>query len=55
MHIINSIGDAVDPMTTRIILENCIESGIISAEAALLPRRYLLLFCRRCRSNTAIP
>lgn len=30
MHIINSIGGAVDPMTTRIILENCIESGIIS-------------------------
>ena len=36
MHIINSIGDAVDPMTTRIILENCIESGIISADAAKL-------------------
>ena len=36
MHIINSIGDAVDPMTTRIILENCIESGIISAEVAKL-------------------
>ena len=36
MHIINSIGGAVDPMTTRIILENCIQSGIISAEAAKL-------------------
>ena len=36
MHIINSIGGAVDPMTTRIILENCIESGIISADAAKL-------------------
>ena len=36
MHIINSIGDAVDPMTTRIILENCIESGIISPDAAKL-------------------
>ena len=36
MHIINSIGDAVDPMTTRIILENCIESGIIPSEVAKL-------------------
>ena len=36
MHIINSIGDAVDPMTTRIILENCIESGIIQSEVAKL-------------------
>ena len=36
MHIINSIGGAVDPMTTRIILENCIESGIISPDAAKL-------------------
>ena len=36
MHIINSIGDAVDPMTTRIILENCMESGIISSDVARL-------------------
>ena len=36
MHIINSIGDAVDPMTTRIILENCIESGIIPSDVAKL-------------------
>lgn len=34
MHIINSIGDAVDPMTTRIVIENCINSGIITPEVA---------------------
>ena len=36
MHIINSVGDAVDPMTTRIVLENCLESGIITSDAARL-------------------
>lgn len=36
MHIINSIGDSVDAMTTRIILENCIESGIITPSTAKL-------------------
>ncbi len=34
MHIINSLGGSVDAMTTRIVLENCIESGIISRETA---------------------
>ena len=32
MHIINSIGDEIDSMSTRIVLENCIESGIINYE-----------------------
>ncbi len=36
MHIINSIGDSVDAMTTRITLENCIESGIITPSTAKL-------------------
>ena len=36
MHIINSIGDSVDAMTTRIAIENCIESKIITPEVALL-------------------
>ncbi len=36
MHIINSIGDSVDTMTTRIVIENCIESKIITPDVALL-------------------
>ena len=36
MHIINSIGDSVDAMTTRIALENCLESEIITSEVARL-------------------
>lgn len=36
MHIINSIGDSVDAMTTRIAIENCIESKIITPDVALL-------------------
>lgn len=36
MHIINSIGDSVDAMTTRIALENCLESEIITPEVARL-------------------
>ena len=34
MHIINSIGDSIDAMSTRIVLENCLEAGIITKEAA---------------------
>lgn len=34
MHIINSIGDAVDPMTARIVLENCTVSGVLEPETA---------------------
>lgn len=36
MHIINSIGDEIDTMTTRIVIENCVTSGIISPEVARL-------------------
>lgn len=36
MHIVNSIGDSVDNMTTRIIIENCLESGIIDNDVARL-------------------
>ena len=36
MHIINSLGDTVDPMTTRIVIENCIDSGIITTAVARL-------------------
>ena len=34
MHIINSIGDSIDSMTTRIVIENCTSSGIITPEVA---------------------
>lgn len=36
MHIINSIGNRLDPMEVRIIIENCLESGLISENAARL-------------------
>ncbi len=36
MHIINSIGLAIDPMDARIIVENCTQSGLISADTARL-------------------
>lgn len=34
MHIINSIGSQIDSATARIILENCIHSGLMSIESA---------------------
>lgn len=34
MHIINSIGDKIDGLSTRIVLENCLESGLISRDVA---------------------
>ena len=34
MHIINSIGNSIDSMTTRIVIENCLEAGLISADIA---------------------
>lgn len=36
MHIINSIGDGIDAMSTRIVIENCLESGLISRQTAIL-------------------
>lgn len=32
MHIINSIGESIDTMSARILIENCRESGIINDE-----------------------
>lgn len=34
MHIVNSIGDRIDALSTRIVLENCIDNGLVSQEAA---------------------
>ncbi len=36
MHIINSIGDGIDAMSTRIVIENCLESGLVSRQTARL-------------------
>ncbi len=36
MHIINSIGDSIDNGSTRIVLENCLESELISKHTARL-------------------
>lgn len=36
MHIVNSIGDRIDAMSTRIVLENCLETGLIKPEIAQL-------------------
>ena len=36
LHIINSIGDSIDSLSTRIVLENCLETGIISRDVAKL-------------------
>ena len=34
MHIINAIGDRIDALSTRVLLENCIENGIVTPEIA---------------------
>jgi len=34
MHIINSIGDSIDNISARILIENCIQSGLMSKEIA---------------------
>ncbi len=36
MHIVNSTGDSIDALTTRIVIENCLQSGIIPYEIAKL-------------------
>ena len=34
MHIINSIGDRIDSMSTRIVIENCLEAGLVNKQTA---------------------
>lgn len=36
MHVINSVGDYIDPLSTRILIENCLEAELISREVARL-------------------
>ncbi|MBE6727291.1 MAG: CtsR family transcriptional regulator [Ruminococcaceae bacterium] len=48
MHIINSVGDSVDAMTARIVIENCLQSGLIEASAAKLMYAALSNNVMRC-------
>ncbi len=34
MHIINSIGDSIDSLSTRVLIENCVETALIDKENA---------------------
>lgn len=34
MHLINSIGDTIDAMSARIVIENCLETGVIDKQSA---------------------
>ncbi len=34
MHIINSIGEVIDPLSTRIVIENCLQAEIIDKKQA---------------------
>ena len=34
MHIINSIGDSIDTMSARIVIENCLQSNLIDQNSA---------------------
>ncbi len=34
MHIINAIGETLDAMSARIVIENCLQSGIVDSETA---------------------
>ncbi|MBE6787004.1 MAG: CtsR family transcriptional regulator [Ruminococcaceae bacterium] len=36
MHIVNSIGDRIDALSTRIVIENCLETGIIDKKQSEL-------------------
>lgn len=36
MHLVNSIGDSIDSMSTRVLIENCLNAGLISKESAKL-------------------
>lgn len=34
MHIINSLGDSIDQISARIVIENCLQSGLLTKENA---------------------
>lgn len=36
MHIVNAIGNVIDSMSARIVVENCVQSGLVSVDTAKL-------------------
>ena len=36
MHLINSIGDSIDSLSARVVIDNCLQSKVISTEVARL-------------------
>ncbi len=36
MHIINSIGETIDALSARIVIENCLQSKLIDERSAIL-------------------
>ena len=36
MHIINSIGETIDSLAARVVIENCLETGLINKQAATM-------------------
>ncbi len=36
MHIINSIGSRLDNMSSRVLIENCLQNGVLSRESSVL-------------------
>jgi len=36
MHIINSIGDSIDSLSTHVLIENCVETGLLNKQSAKL-------------------
>ena len=36
MHIVNSVGDSIDSMSVRIVIENCLEAGLINSPSSAL-------------------
>ncbi len=48
MHIINAIGDSIDKISARIVIENCLQSGIISKETARITEAAMSNNVMRC-------
>lgn len=36
MHIVNSIGDSIDQISSRIVIDNCLRNSLISEQAAII-------------------
>ena len=46
MHIVNSIGDSLDPMSARILIENCLQTGLLmkKTQKLCMPRCLIMLW-----------